>query len=284
MPSTTTENKIAEQTLVNDVIKQFADALTIKDFVTIEKLLKDNGTFQISTPNSERISVSKPEYIIYLLKLMDDVKIDNYSYDQCLYCNAGGRVILFNEGRFPFNNLRNYDKREKTGFMLAITEGCIEEIRHCYSFLKNDNRPQFEVSADRIKQLMNENGWDFDTAYASVFKKNLREGTVTNAPKIQLYFMVIELLNSNIGYLCEKSFGYEFSKSGAQKVFDLIKNDTSPIKTIKLDKFISYDLKKYVFSAKRTRFNLSESSYSVYLIEDDPMDLTIKELLAGRCR
>lgn len=284
MPSTIRENKTPEQTFVNNIIKEFADALKIKDFLTIEKLLSDNGTFQISMPNAERISVSKSDYTIYLLKLVEDAKIDSFTYDQCLYCNAGARVILFNEGRFPFNDLKNQDKREKTGFMLAVTDGRINEIKYCYSFLKNDNRSQMDVNGDRIKQLMNDNGWDFDKAYASIFKKDLPADRVTTSPKIPQYFVVIELLEENLGYLCKDSFRYEFSKNGAQTIFDSIKNNTSPTKTLKLDKFITYDLNKYDFGNKKTRFNLSEASYSVYLIADDPLDLTIKELLAGRYR
>lgn len=162
MPSTAKENKIVEQTLVNDVIKEFVDSRKIKNFVTIENLLAEKDTIQISVPNFEGVSVSKLEYIIYPPKLIEDKKIDNYSYNQCLYFCAGGRAILYNEGLFSLNDLKNHDKSAKTSFMFALNDVRIQEIKYCNTFLKNHNRPQFEVSADRIKHLMNDNSWDFE--------------------------------------------------------------------------------------------------------------------------
>jgi len=152
------------------IISRFAEAVKSNDLSSIESTLNDSGTFEIRHPEKEKISVNKRDYIMYLAELLNKEPVTEFTYDRCLYCSAGHRVILFNGGRFPFNKLTNHDRREKTGFRLESIDGKINDIKFCFSFIKHDNRAQFEVTADRIKSQMKKHKWSFDEAYQNVFK------------------------------------------------------------------------------------------------------------------
>ena len=76
------------------------------------------------------------------------------------------------KNNFPFNKLTNHDRREKTGFRLESIDGKITDIKFCYSFIKHDNRVQFEVTADKIKDLMTSKNLSFELAYQEVFNKD----------------------------------------------------------------------------------------------------------------
>jgi hypothetical protein len=168
------DRSLLKDAIKNDVddfiVTQFAEAAKLNDISSIEGLLDESGTFEIRLPDRENISVNKSEYLLYLGELINKEPVTDYAYDRCLYCSAGHRVVLFNGGRFPFNKLTIHDRREKTGFRLGVIGGKVHEIKFCFSFIQHDNRPQFEVTADKIKSLMRTTGCSFETAYSKVFE------------------------------------------------------------------------------------------------------------------
>jgi hypothetical protein len=129
---------------VNEIVKQFASAVQVKDIRLVASLLADDGEFNTQDEDLNTIDNStKTAFIQWLTTALSVTEISKIEYDQCLYCKIGNPVVLFNNGKFPPIK-REMSSKCKTGLMLDIKDGLIREIAFCYTFLERENCYQYE--------------------------------------------------------------------------------------------------------------------------------------------
>jgi hypothetical protein len=139
---------------VKDLIEEFSKATIEKDFTAIEKLLDEQGVFEIQDNKQELIEVSKEEFLIWYENKLQDVTISEHHYDQCIGCSFGQQVVLFNDGAFP-RIQKDTSDRSKTGFMIDSKDEKIIKIAFCFVFLKTENKYIFECIGNIIKVDIN---------------------------------------------------------------------------------------------------------------------------------
>jgi len=145
----------------------FAKAISLGDKNTLLRILSDTGKFQIQDKNLETIPTDKETFISWILNKKESAETIEFYFDQCLLCKIGNPVVIFNDGQFP-SVQKDSSGINKTGIMLNINDNQINEIRFCYTFLKTENKYQFEIKAAMIKQYMCDHNCSFDVAYYKV--------------------------------------------------------------------------------------------------------------------
>ena len=144
-----------ETTLIKteDIATEFARGTKQKDIELLKTLLNKDGTFQIQNEELDTIEVDKREFIKWYKDKLDSTTVTTIDYDQCILCATGNSVVLFNSGKFP-RAIIDDSERSKTGLMLNIKNGKINDIRFCFSFLKTENRNVFECRGEKIKEYI----------------------------------------------------------------------------------------------------------------------------------
>jgi hypothetical protein len=134
---------------------ELAEALSELNDAVVEKLLLDNGEFEILDDKNETKTENKVEFINWLKAcfekyavINEDFKKLEYTIDQCLHCKIGNPVILLNNGRFPVFTKDAWE-REKIGLMLEFKDEMISGITFCGVFLETDNPFHFEKHCKR---------------------------------------------------------------------------------------------------------------------------------------
>lgn len=155
-------NKLLEVNTIKTV-DEFVDALVNLKFPILTELLSETGKFQIQDTNLETIDVDKKTFLSWFFSKIDTTSKLTIDLDFCLYCKIGNPVLIINEGQFP-RTKKDDSERSKTGLMLEIIDGKIEEVRFCYTFRVTENKYAIEIKGERIKQLMSK-GFSFEAAY-----------------------------------------------------------------------------------------------------------------------
>jgi hypothetical protein len=128
----------------------FAEALAAFDTKTIEGLLHEKGTFPNIVDIMDDKKVNKETFLEMLQWKITQQKAAglisvNYITDQCIYCNIGCNVFIYEEGKFPVNRNRMPFK-EKTVLVVSIKSKKIHKLILCNAFLKTENKLYFDVS------------------------------------------------------------------------------------------------------------------------------------------
>lgn len=158
---------------VNSVIDRFSKGVLKKDLESIIEILADDGEFEIQSPRLNTLSVNKRRFVSWFKKRLKEANEINISYDQCLHCSIGRKVLLINEGTFP-RQIKDSSERSKTGLMLMVEEDRIFQIKFCYVFVKTENKFAFERKIDKVKHL-EEQGYSFWQAWRIVENNTLLE-------------------------------------------------------------------------------------------------------------
>jgi hypothetical protein len=144
-------SSILVQTL--NLADEFAQASQRKDISYLEQLLSDSGEFEIQDETLETYDVTKTVFLDWYATKLNQTPISTISFDQCLHCQIGARVVLFNDGTFP-RKLKDSSERVKAGFKVDSSEGKIVNLKFCFVFLETENKYKFECEIDRIKAHM----------------------------------------------------------------------------------------------------------------------------------
>jgi hypothetical protein len=137
-----------------DIAIEFAANVKNQDFISLKSILEKSGEFEAEpTPNGESEIYSRDAYLEWLQSKCQSTQIRKIDYDQCLFCQIGNPVVLFNDGRFP-KKMTEDANRSKAGLMLDIKRNKIASIKFCYTFLKTENKFLYECKGPIIKDLM----------------------------------------------------------------------------------------------------------------------------------
>jgi hypothetical protein len=129
-----------------DIVIEFANAVVRKDKELIEFLLSDTGTYQIQEKDLQTLHVGKEQFLSWFNQRLDTVPVTQVEYDICRFCLFGARVILFNNGTFPYTQ-KNSAECSEAGLALLVKENKIYDIAFCFWFLKHLNKPQNKYSS-----------------------------------------------------------------------------------------------------------------------------------------
>jgi len=122
-----------------DIVIEFANAVVRKDKGLIEFLLSDTGTYQIQEKDLQTLHVGKEQFLSWFNQRLDTVPVTQVEYDICRFCLFGARVILFNNGTFPYTQ-KNSAECSEAGLALLVKENKIYDIAFCFWFLKHLNK------------------------------------------------------------------------------------------------------------------------------------------------
>lgn len=147
------------KTKTRNLVKEFSDATLTHNFEKLGELLSDDGEFQIPDKDGKSKDVIKSEFLEWYKTRMLSTPITKVEHDQCINCQFGKPVVLFNEGSFP-RTMDHQFQLMKTGLVISIREEKIIEIGFCYTFLKNENR----YGSDCMKDLMKAEGIPYEEA------------------------------------------------------------------------------------------------------------------------
>ena len=128
-----------------ELVKQFSESIREPDFIEMASLLADNGKFDIQDKKLETIEVGKDEFVEWIWVQRSFSSIRSIDYDQCMHCQIGAPVVLFNDGFF-LRKVKDSSERSKTGLMLEIKDGLIHAIKFCFVFVKTENKCMFELN------------------------------------------------------------------------------------------------------------------------------------------
>ena len=158
------------ETIINTrkIVKTFAAAVIDKNFELIESLLAEDGNFQRQDAKLETISINcKYAFMEWFRNALSVVNITKIEYDNCILCNVGAPVVIFNDGQFP--KVRLGAEKSMNGLMLEIQEGLIKGIAICYCYAVRENKTQYECMKPKVDKLMSE-GLPMMEAINMVFK------------------------------------------------------------------------------------------------------------------
>jgi hypothetical protein len=142
-------NQTSEALDTIEIIKLFVSASLSTDILAIEYLLAEEGVFQIEDVNLELVDTAKIDFLQWYGSKLQETKINEVIYDQCIGCSFGKNILLFNNGKFP-REPQDFADTTKAGLMINTFEGKITQIMFCFSFLKTENRAVFECVGDEL--------------------------------------------------------------------------------------------------------------------------------------
>jgi len=146
----------------------FAEAIVTGDRVTLEDLLVDGDEYNIENDLQETVDTDKPGFINWIMNKRIAQENVEYYFDACINCLFGAPVVIFNNGFFPISASKKASRKERGGLMLDIENGNITAIRFCFTFLKTENRNNFEIQSDLIKAYMEKHDASFDQAWVEL--------------------------------------------------------------------------------------------------------------------
>lgn len=157
-----TKTEVVKKTL----LQLFAEATKNGDIQLIESLLSTNGKFEIQNLRSTPIATNNKEFIRWYKERLENVSIEEITYDHCLYCSMGKSIVIFNKGLFPCK-VESIGDRIKSGLMINAENDKIIEIKFCHTFAHTQN--DF-MSKAAIQTLIKSLAPDlpFDQAYEMV--------------------------------------------------------------------------------------------------------------------
>ncbi len=145
---------ITEKLLDNiELIKLFVSASLSADMKAMEYLLAEDGVFEIEDDNLELVDSSKKDFLKWYNNKLQETKINEVTYDQCIGCSFGKQVVIFNNGTFP-REPQDFTNKTKAGLMLDTSDGKISKIQFCYTFLKTENKAVCECVGDELLMYM----------------------------------------------------------------------------------------------------------------------------------
>jgi hypothetical protein len=116
-------------------------------FICLSLLIRINVVTKINTtsksPSSDSFNISSPS--------SPSQKATKIEYDNCIRCKIGNPVVLFNDGVLIQQPVGS--EKARTGFMLDIVYGKIQELPFCFYFAVRENKSQWEYDKDEIKKL-----------------------------------------------------------------------------------------------------------------------------------
>lgn len=140
------------KTEIKSIPKIFGESIANFELENIGAFLKEDGEYQITNSEDEPIIVDKNKFLEWLgSRIMEFKKANpsreslNYEIDQCLHCRIGNPVLIFENGKFPVQLIKPWD-REKCGLMLEFENDLVESISLCFLFLQTDNPFIFETN------------------------------------------------------------------------------------------------------------------------------------------
>lgn len=137
--------KQEEDVSVKDIIKEFAEQTISGDMEKLRDLFHEDAIIEIDIDDNEAPKANKYQFLTwYRRKLIEEGEISMVEFDQCIHCNFGCPVILFNDGLFPIKP-RSHN-RKRSGILLEVKEGKITELRYCTVFLKTENEYYYDPS------------------------------------------------------------------------------------------------------------------------------------------
>ena len=129
---------------------EFALASQRKDITHIAQLLSEMGEFEIQDDALETYAVGKAEFLTWYANKLEQTVIHAITYDQCLHCQIGARVVLFNDGKFP-RKIKDSSERIKAGYKVDAVDDTITDLKFCFVLMQTENPYKFECEIDRIK-------------------------------------------------------------------------------------------------------------------------------------
>lgn len=141
------------QISTQDLIKEFSKATINGDILAIEKILDDDGIFEIQDVDLELRDKNKHQFLEWFGNQLSKNIVEESTFDQCIGCSFGKNIVLFNGGYFP-KTQKEVSDREKIAFMIDSKEGKINKIQFCSVFLKIDNKYIFECIGKIILEDM----------------------------------------------------------------------------------------------------------------------------------
>ena len=150
----------------SDIAIEFANATKRNDIELLNSLLHDNGEFEILNKENEIIAANKSEFLNWYKAKLEITPITSITYDQCLFCSIGNKVVIFNDGKFP-RTIVDLSEHSKAGIMIDADDNKITTLKFCFIFLKTENKYEFECVADKIRELLKQ-GVPFDEALERV--------------------------------------------------------------------------------------------------------------------
>jgi hypothetical protein len=134
-----------------NLVHEFAHASQRKDLSYLAQLLSDSGEFEIQDESLEICEVDKTVFLEWFAQELNHTAINSISYDQCLHCQIGASVVLFNGGTFP-RKIKDSSERVKSGYMVDVKEDKIENLKFCFVFLKTENKYKFQCNIEEMQE------------------------------------------------------------------------------------------------------------------------------------
>lgn len=123
---------------ISDIAQQFAEACVMKNRPDIEKMLCDQGIFEIQNEELETEEVDKKTFMEWFFPIMIQQLYLPFYLNRCNGCMKGKPVIIFQEGKFPRSRWKLGDMH-KSGLMIEEKDNKIVKIMFCYSFCETTN-------------------------------------------------------------------------------------------------------------------------------------------------
>ena len=152
-----------------EVIENFVIACKTVDIKRIEGMLADTGEYDVQDDALEAIVTDKSTFLIWFKQRLEQTKIESVDYDNCLYCNIGCPVVLFNKGEFP-RRARSLSENSTTGLRIGVGNGSINRVQFCNNLVRTETQFEFERVGHKIVDLTKK-GVSFHEAYSQVTGK-----------------------------------------------------------------------------------------------------------------
>lgn len=144
----------------SDIINKFTEALMTKKIDTLKKLLDNKGKYIMLNDAFELKTVNKSTYIKYLKIKLQTQNVTEFKNDFCNGCHIGHNIILYNNGSFPWDVLKN-GFGVKAAFLFNVSNGLITSIRFCHTFRNTEDWKTYQNYRD-IYAKYRELGYDID--------------------------------------------------------------------------------------------------------------------------
>lgn len=152
-----------------ELLESFVDAFKTVDFQKLEEILSDTGEFDVQDDALETIASDRSTFLHWIKPRLKQTPIVSVDYDQCLFCDIGCPVVLFNKGEFP-RRARSFGENSTTGLRVGIENGTIKRIQFCNNLTNTKTQFEYERVGHKISELT-KTGMSFHEAYAQVTGK-----------------------------------------------------------------------------------------------------------------
>ncbi len=140
-----------------DIVHKLGRAFCRRDVAAVGALLAEEGAYEMrqrnwidspdgmTLPRWETLTVHTPEH--YMIWMNEYLKNEGrniprdfdlqYELDQCLLCNIGAPVLLFNYPNYLFQRNSFEDLSQVGGLMIEVKDGLVAGITQCFYHLHN---------------------------------------------------------------------------------------------------------------------------------------------------